>query len=605
MSLQRVTRAASAFAMLVPSLSAAQQPQSLAPVIVSAARVEQPVSAALPDATVITRAEIERSLAPDLLTLLARLPGVEIAQLGGIGSQTSLFLRGAETRHVLVLVDGMPMNNLNFSTASLDQIMTSQVERVEIVRGNVSSLYGSQAVGGVIQIFTRGGDGTGVDARAGGGSRGTYEAQAGARGGAGGWHFGVNASVLDTDGFNAIRQAERPGTNPDRDGFRTTGASGQIGFTWAPDQSVTLRALRTRGHLEYDSEFGPATQADESVQVIENVHAVARNRLASNWVSQLSVGRLRDDLDARETAFPYYVVSTGTQFAWDNEIDLAPGWKATLAAEHLRQTIDSDTTYAVDHRTVKAVRAGLLGAAGVHSVQLNVRRDDYSDFGIATTGYAGYGFALTDALRLSASASTAFTAPTFNDLFYPFGGNPDLEPERSRAYEAGLQYRRGAATARAQAFYSRVRHLIGFDSAFNRVNIGRATIKGVELSADTALGAWRARVAATLQNARDDETDTRLVRRARAFGNLQIVRTGTTLDLEANLRATGHRTDRAGGAARALGGYGSIDLAARWRVRRELLLTLRVENALDHEFENAYGYRGTPRGVFGGVELHL
>ncbi len=602
---RHITPAALALALVVPSTTAIAQttPQSLGPVIVSAARIAQPLAEALPDTSVITREDIERSQAPDLLTLLARQPGVEIAQLGGIGSQTGIFLRGGETRHVLVLIDGVPMNNLNFSLASLDQIMASQVERVEIVRGNVSSLYGSQAVGGVIQVFTRS-TGQGIDARAAVGSRGTADVQGGAYGGSGGWRYGVSLSGLHTDGFNQINQAERPGTDPDRDGYRNESASARLSYEWAPDQSLTLHGLHTRGRLQYDSEFGPPTQVDESVQTIDTFGAIARNRLAERWVSQLSVGRLRDALDASVTAYPYFVTSTGTQVAWQNEIDL-DHWKATLAAERLRQMIDSDTQYTVTSRTVNTLRAGLLGTFGAQQLQLNARRDDYSDFGAANTGYVGYGYQASSALKLVASASNAFNAPTFNDLFYPFGGNPALKPERSRSLEAGVQYHEGATTARLQLFRTRYRDLIGFDAAFNRVNIGRATAEGAEFSLDRNFDGWRVRFAGTLQRAVDDDTGERLIRRARAFGNLTLSRTVGAIDLQANLHATGNRPDRALGADHTLGGYALLDLAARWRVQRDLLLTLRAENALDRRYENAFGYNSAPRGVFGGVEVHL
>jgi len=593
-----------ALAVCARPVSAQPSLQSLVPVVISAARIEQPLADALPNTTVVTRADIDRSLAPDLLSLLARQPGVEIAQLGGIGNQTGILLRGGFTRHALVLLDGVPMNNANFSLASLEQIMAAQIERVEIVHGNVSSLYGSQAVGGVIQIFTRSG-GRGFDARAGIGSRGTSEVQAGARGGTGGWRFSVALSALDTDGFNALDQRRRSATNPDRDGYRNESGSVQLGYSWGQDQSVGVHGLRTRGRLQYDSEFGPATQADESVQTIETIGATARNRITSNWISQLSVGRLRDALDARVTAFPYFVTSTNSQIAWQNDIDIGSGWKATAAVERLRQTIDSDTTYTVDHRTVNTLRAGMVGRVGMQQLQLNLRRDDFSDFGVANTGYLGYGLALSDALKLIASASTAFNAPTFNDLFFPFGGNPDLKPEKTHSIEAGVQFRRDATSVRAQLFRTRYRDLIGFDAAFNRVNVGRATMQGAEFSVDLPVGAWRAQVAATLQDATDDQSGTRLIRRARVFGNVQLSRTTAALEFQANLRMTGDRRDSALGAERVLGGYGVVDLAARLPIGRDFLLTLRVENAFDHAFESAYGYRGTPRGVFGGVEMRL
>lgn len=593
-----------ALTLLAATAGAQPVPQSLSPVIVSAARIEQPLADALPSASVITRADIERSQVPDLLTLLARLPGVEIAPLGGIGSQAGIFLRGAESRQVLVLIDGVPMNNLNFSIAALDQIMSAQVERVEVVRGNVSSLYGSQAVGGVIEVFTRAGR-DGIEARASYGSRSTSQAQASAGGGAGPWRYGITLSALNTDGFNATNQAELPGTNPDRDGYHNRSGTVHLGYTWADDQSISVQGLRSRGRLQYDSEYGPATQADESVQTIESLHATARNRLAPAWVSRLTIGHLRDALDARITAYPYFVTSTSDQIAWQNDFDVATGWTATAAAEHLRQRIDSDTSYAIDHRRVNTLRVGLLGKVGAQQLQLNGRRDDYSDFGAANTGYLGYGYALADALKLVASVATAFNAPTFNDLFYPYGGNPALRPERARSVEAGVQYRAGQVASRLQWFRTLYRDLIGFDAGFNRVNIGAASTRGVELSLELPLGAWSAKLAATVQDAVDDRTGERLIRRARRFGDLQLSRVLGAVDLQANLRASGDRRDLSGGTEHLLGGYGLLDLAARWRMRQDLVLTLRVENAFDHAYENAYGYRGTPRGVFGGFELKL
>jgi vitamin B12 transporter len=168
-----------------------------------------------------------------------------------------------------------------------------------------------------------------------------------------------------------------------------------------------------------------------------------------------------------------------------------------------------------------------------------------------------------------------------------------------------LQYRTGQIASRLQWFRTRYRDLIGYDAGFNRVNVGAASTRGVELSLEVPLGAWTAKLAATVQDAVDDGTGERLIRRARRFGDLQLARAAGALDLQANLRASGDRRDLSGGAEHMLGGYGLVDLAARWRVRQDMVLTLRVENALDHAYENAYGYRGTPRGVFGGVELRL
>ncbi|HEU0199375.1 MAG TPA: TonB-dependent receptor, partial [Burkholderiaceae bacterium] len=455
-------------------------------VVISASRTEQRLADALPHVTLITREEIESSQAPDALTLLARLAGVETAQLGGIGRQAGIFLRGSSTRHTLVLVDGVPINNLNFSAAALEHVQAAQIDRIEIVRGNVSALYGSQAVGGVIQIFTRTGQGEpGASARVAAGSRDTLGGDLAVHGAVGDWRYAASASTFKTAGFNAIDQGKRPGTNPDQDGYENFAASGQLAYTWLPGQELGVRAFHSRGEVEYDSEFGPATQADESRQTVDAAGVWSRNRLASWWTWQITVAKQRDDLDADITAFPFFVTSDGTQFAWQHDFTLAADWTASLAAERLEQKIDSDSAYTTNERSVNTARAGTIGRAGAHQVQLGVRHDGYSDFGSATTYFAGYGLTLAEVWKLTASLSSAFNAPTFNDLHSPFGGNPNLQPEKARAAELGVQYAKDKTLARLALFRTRYRDLIGLDASFNAVNIGRAMVEGAEAALST------------------------------------------------------------------------------------------------------------------------
>ncbi len=604
----RPFRGAALWAFFFSSAVGAQT-QDLEPVVVTASRFEQKLSDTLPHTTVLTRTDIERSQVSDVLSLISRVAGVEVAPLGGVGSQAGLFVRGAESRQVLVLIDGVPLNNLNFSLAALDQLTVGQIERIEVVRGNVSSLYGSQAVGGVVQVFTRGGVRTvpGVDAsaRVSTGSRATHEVAAAVDGSTEKWRYAVSASHFETDGASAIDPAKRSGTNPDHDGYNNRTASALLGLKFAEGHEVVLRGFGSRGRLQYDSEFGPATQADESEQRIESVSLSLRNQFTSAWRSTLTTSQLRDVLDARVTAFPYFVTSRGTQTAWQNDVTVAPGWTATAALDHLEQNISSDTTYGRNDRTVDAVRLGLVGVSGRHRAQINVRHDDYSDFGNADTGYLGYGFALNEALRLFASTSTAFNAPTFNDLFYPFGGNAALKPEKARSRELGLQYATPSLRLRAALFATRYRDLIGNDAAFNRANIGRASVEGAEMSVETFVRTVRVVASLTAQDARDDTNNTRLTRRARAFGNLQLSRAFGAVGAELNWRITGDRTDQVSGQAVMLGGYGLLDLALRWHLDEHWALTSRVSNVLNQRYENAWGYPGLSRAVLVGVEARL
>lgn len=583
----------------------AQVPE-LEPVVVSASRLEQKLSDTLPHTTVFTRTDIEQAQVSDVLSLIARAAGVEVAPLGGVGAQAGLMVRGAPSRHVLVLIDGVPLNNLNFSLAALDQLMVGQIERIEVVRGNLSSLYGSQAVGGLVQIFTRGAartePGVSASARVATGTHSTHEQAVALEGATVQWRYAVSATHFETEGVSAIDPAKRSGVNPDRDGYRNRSGSALVGYTWAPGHEVVVRALGSRGRLQYDSEFGPASQPDESEQKVESVSLALSNQLTAAWRSKITVSQLRDALDAPVTAFPYFVTSRSRQTGWQNEVRLTPDWTATAAVEHLAQDIQSDTTYGRNGRTVDALRLGLVGRIGAHQAQLNARHDNYSDFGEASTGYLGYGYAVSEVWRAFASVSSAFNAPTFNDLFFPFGGNSALRPERARSRELGVQGTTARWRVRSALFDTRYSDLIGNDSSFNRANIGRASVQGLELSVQTQVRSVRVAVSATAQDARDDTTDTRLIRRAHAFGNVQLARAFGAVDAQLNWRLMGARTDQASGQTYALGGYGLLDLALRWKVDEHWAATARLSNALDQRYENAWGYPGGGRAVLLGLE---
>ena len=257
-SLRYLPRAAAlALAAAFPS-AFAQSP--LPEVVVTANRTEQRVQDALPATTLITRADIERAQAPDLPTLLRQVTGLEVTQSGGAGTVSSAFIRGAESRHTLVLIDGVPVNNLNFGTAALEHLPVADIERIEVVRGNVSSLYGSAALGGVIQIFTREGGRT---------PQGSVTAQAGSRGLAqvtasagvrldSGTRLHATVETLKDNGFNATKQEELPGTNPDRDGYRRRSGSFALTQELGGENTLGLKLRDAQGTTQYDSQFGRA-----------------------------------------------------------------------------------------------------------------------------------------------------------------------------------------------------------------------------------------------------------------------------------------------------------------------------------------------------------
>lgn len=591
---------------LTATLGTAQaQTAALEPVVVSASRTEQRVQDALPSTTLITRAEIDTAQVSDLPSLLRRVGGLEIAQNGGLGTLASVFIRGAESRHTLLLIDGVPVNNLNFGTAALEQLPLDNVERIEVVRGNVSSLYGSSAVGGVIQIFTRQGGATprlGLSAQVGAHGHRRFNAEASTRFGPG-TRLSATLESIDTDGFNAINQSERPGTNPDRDGYARRAASlsltqelGVLGGG-AQSSSVGLRLREARGTTQYDSQFGPATQADEA-RFAERGAVLQANFLLGGGVSvNAAATRSSDHLNADVTAYPYFVNSRSTGAQLGVEWQFARGQRVTGGVESTRQRIESDTVYVQSSRTQDSVRLGYQADTAQHQVQLNVRQDKYSDFGSASTYFAGYAWRITPNWRLNASSSTGFNAPTFNDLYYPWGGNAALRAERVKSAELGLQYAAAGQEVRAVLFHNRFRDLIGNDANYVRVNVDAARNQGLELSYSGTVGNTRVRASATSQDPVDLSTGQRLARRAAALANVGIGRDYGVWSLDADLRYSGSRPD----GAKTLASYAVLNLGAQYAISRDLKASLRVENLLDRQYETAYGYRQSGRALFAGL----
>ncbi len=582
-------------AAALPSFAQTPLPE----VVITANRTEQRVQDALPATTLITRVDIERAQTPDLPTLLRQVTGLEVAQNGPAGTVSGTFIRGAESRHTLVLIDGVPVNNLNFGTASLEHLPLADVERIEIVRGNVSSLYGSAALGGVIQIFTREGGRTpqaSVTTQA--GSRGL--AQLTASGGvrlASGTRLHASVEALKDGGFNATRQEELPGTNPDRDGYRRHAGSLAVTQELGGDNTVGLRLRDAQGTSQYDSQFGPASQADESKFAERGAVLEGRFRIATGLRLNATLTSASDNLDAQVTAYPFFFnsKSSGGQLAL--EWQAARGQRVTAGLERNRQSIASDTVYAQSSRTQDSARLGYAGDIGPHQLQLNLRQDRYSDFGTADTWLAGYGYHVTNAWRVSASASTGFNAPTFNDLYYPFGGNPALRPERLKSAELGIQYAVAAQEVRATLFENRFTDLFGFDAGFNRINIGHARIRGLELAYSGRIGNTGVNAGYTRQDPINQDTGARLARRATTLANLALTRDYGPWQFTAKARYAGSRPD----ASKTLAAYTVADLTGSYTISREVKVFGRVENLFARDYETVYGYRQPGRGAFVGL----
>jgi vitamin B12 transporter len=589
-----------------PTLLFAQPASDVDAVVVTASRTEQRIRDAIPHTTVITQKDIRDSQAIDLPSLLRREAGFEYSQNGGVGATTGVFMRGGRSAQTLILVDGVRVEDAAFGTTAIQHIMLDEVDRIEIVRGNVSSLYGSGAIGGVVQVFTK--RGSGVPAASGEamyGSRNTSRLRAGYGGSVGDTRFNVSASRFDTKGFSSIDTRLAPGANPDPDGYRNESVSANLSQRLSARHEVGASLYRSNGRLDYDNAFGTPAQTNQSAQDLGASQVYWSAQFLERWKSRLSAGEGTDyRTDLRNGAFNNSSNTRSRQLVWDNELRVAPSHQVTLGLESLRQKLqNSGLSIPQRARDAGIARAGYLGRLGNHSLQLNLRTEDYSDFGKANTHFAGYGFDLTDAWRLTASTSTAFRAPTFVDL-YGFGGNAALRPERARTNELGVQWAPGPDRVRVVAFGTRYEDAITFDNATNTVrNVRRASVSGIESSYTGRLAGFDVRAALTVQDPVEQEPggqELAAVRRAKKYGSLAAYRSFGRLRLGGELLGSAERPDTNIVTAARLqnAGYAVLNFSARYEHDKHVFFGARLENALDEKYQLVHGFNTPGRGIF-------
>ncbi len=578
--------------------------------IVTGTRIGQPLKQTLSHATVINQQDIQDSQAVDVPSLLKTVAGVEFYQSGGIGQQASLFMRGTNSSHVLILLDGVRINSATTGATAIDQLMLDQIERIEIVRGNVSSVYGSEAIGGVIQIFTKRGRGEpAFSASVGAGSLKSRRISAGYGGQINDTQFNIQASRYQTAGVSAINPQLAPNVNPDKDGYNNSSLSANVRHALNADHSLSGSLFKSRGKVEYDDAFGAPIDRNFSKPALSKFSLVADNRLAEIWQSKLQLAQGRDDAKGylngvENSSFK----TTNRQITWQNTLAVHTDGNVLLGLEKLKQKVASDTAFTQTDRQINSLFAGYTGKFGAHQVQTNVRQDRYSDFGKANTGLLGYGYAITDTLRATASTSTAFKAPTFNDLYYPlsfgFSGNPNLKPERSKNRELGLRYANDQQHFNVVYFDNHIRDLIATSPDFSTViNVNTARINGVELSyagqfADTSIKA-----AYTRQNPRDELTDLPLLRRAKFFANLSIAQQMQNWRVAGEAQHSGPRADGdiMTFSRITLPSYTLMNLVADYKINQRLNLSMRVDNLFDKDYMLAHGYNTLGRTVFIGL----
>jgi vitamin B12 transporter len=602
---QKLISVALSGAIALPFAAYAETPMELT--IVTPARMAQSLDKTITDTTVLNEQDIQRSGAPDVPTLLRSLAGVEAVQTGGLGSVSSTFMRGTNSSHVLVLLDGVRINSATTGTTALEHIMLDSIERIEVVRGNVSSLYGSEAIGGVIQLFTKRGHGApAFNASAGVGSHGTQRLAAGFSGSTDANSYSVNVGKVKTDGVSAINTQIAPAANPDKDGYDNTTFDAQVKHAFNDDHQLSASLFSTRGESQYDSAFNPATtDRNSTLGAIEKLSLTSDDQLNAMWHSKLNWARGTDDSrDYLNGAEDSRIKTSNNQLDWQNELQLADTQRVNLAAEHLAQSVVSDTQYNQTARSVNSLLGGYVGEYGAQQVQFNLRQDRYSDFGTANTGLLGYGWSFADSWRATASISNAFKAPTFNDLYYPGYSNPDLHPERAQNREVGLHYASAGQSVNAIYFYDRIRDLIASDSTFTTViNVNQARIDGQELSYVGEFGDTHLKANATWQNPRDTTTGQVLLRRAKQFADLAVTQHFGPWVAGGEWQYSGARQDGDINtfAPVTLPSYQVFNLNARYQVGKEISVSARIGNLFNRDYMLVHGYNTLGRTLFVGL----
>lgn len=579
--------------------SSASPTTTLQETVVTATRVAQPLTDVVADVTIIDREAIERSGASALADLLARVPGFSFSRNGGPGATTSLYLRGGETRFTAVFVDGVRVDSQSTGGATWNAIPLSRVERIEVVRGPAAAVYGSDAMAGVVQIFTREGElGLKPSLELGLGSLGTARVDAALSGAQGAVDYALGITRETSDGFNA-----KPADNPDADGYRSTAVSARLGWKVAPGHKIEASYLANDLKSQYDA-FAPGND-DWSLHDLKTLGLGWQARWSDRYSTRVSVTESQDRYET--TPSPYRTETTVRSYLWQNEWR-QDGHLVTAALERREDALDNASTTPVQtERSQNALALGYGLRAGAHTVQLNLRHDDDSEFGGNSTGSAAYAYGFAPGWRATASAGTAFRAPTLFQRFSVYG-SPLLRPETGRNLEVGVHYDHAGTRLGVVAFRNKVEDLINFGAAGPCIssfgcyeNVGRAQYSGVSLEAATRLGLWSLRGSLALQTPKDLRTGNLLARRPRQLAQLGAETQAAGWDLGAELQLEGERYDDTANTRR-LAGFGLLNISAGRDLGQDWRLNARVDNLGDKDYQTVSGYATPGRTVYVGLK---
>ncbi|WP_321835621.1 TonB-dependent receptor domain-containing protein [Pseudomonas kulmbachensis] len=553
--------------------------------------------------SVFTREDIDRLQPTSLTDLLGRVPGVQVARSGGRGGLPGIYIRGTKSAQSLVLVDGQRMANATSADSNLQYLNIDQIERVEVLRGSRSVIYGSDAIGGVIQIFTRRGADHAPQLRvySAVGSYGSSENSVGVSGGDAQTRYNLSGSLEETAGINRTHESF-PSDN-DHDAYRNKSLSLNLSHYLNEDLEVGLTAMKNVGKTELDNPFGrwdPSTMTVSGQQLysdfdISSVGSFIDAQLSERWNSRLELGhsenreKTRDQLSADIYSFNTYRDS----LSWQNNLTLDDKNSLILGADTYQDRVRSSTAFDQDSRWNRAAFVQHRFHGDYFSTELGVRHDQNQQFGSHNTWSASLSVPLNANNDVLLSYSEGFRAPTFNDLYYPQFGNPNLKPEYSKSYE--VQWRSQLSeTSRLETSLYRtdIRDAIVADADFIQQNIGAAQITGFESALQQEWFGWQSSLGIAIIDPRDRDTGHTLGRRARRTLSLDLDRQFDRLGVGASWQAVSSSFNDEDNK-QPIGGYGLLGLRGNWQASSQVRFDLKVDNLLDKSFTRAlYSYEG-------------
>ena len=603
---------ASSFACLIQAQS---QVLEVNPVVVLGSRIEQPLSQVLPSVSVITRQDIDKAQAPSLADLLQGEAGFEFGRNGGKGTATSFFLRGQGSQSVLVMVDGVRVQTDQLAALTMTDMPLSQIERIEILRGNASALYGESAIGGVISIQTR--QGKGRPESYGSityGTRGTSDAHVGFGGQIDDLKFNFNAGESGTKGFSSINPAYYPTTvNPDNDEFRSVYVGGKFEKKLNSDLSIGLRLNAKNSITGYDNSSSATSEINQFKVKTNSTGLFARKEITEKWICNIDISNskfLYEDLKNGSLVTTTYDSSIGRYYGeqnvlrWFNTYEIGKGAVATFGSDLNRETFGQTSSYDLNRNT-NGYFTGLSHRYEKWDFQGNLRTDNVKVSNLASGLLAnnttntnstllGVGYHFDDSWRLGATISSGFRAPNA----YEISLSPTLVAEKHTSQEIGVTHTANDNLIRTTYFQSKTKNAITINDDYTAyTNIGEVVNSGMEFIARTKLAGNSIKFNVVAQDPWNSTASMALARRARQYGSLDISRPIQGFSFGAKVFASGQRKNSDYDTV-WLGGYSLWTFYGSHEINNELTARIRLENAFNRQYQLAYGYNTPGRGIF-------